>query len=85
MRLRIGSRNAAVLPVPVAAQPIRSSPFITNGMTALWIGVVAWKPRTRMPSISEVSRPSVSNATGLGSYSACVRVIGVGGSSPAPA
>ena len=43
MRLRIGSRNAAVLPVPVSAQPIRSSPFMTNGMTALWIGVVALK------------------------------------------
>jgi hypothetical protein len=41
MRLRIGSRKAAVLPVPVAAQPMRSSPFMMNGITALWIGVVA--------------------------------------------
>ena len=65
MRLRIGSRNAAVLPVPVSAQPIRSSPFMTIGMTALWIGVVASKPRTRMPSMSDGSRPSVSKATGL--------------------
>ena len=40
MRFRIGSRNAAVLPVPVSAQPIRSLPSMTIGMTALWIGVV---------------------------------------------
>ena len=38
---------------------------MTIGMTALWIGVVASKPRTRMPSSSDGSRPSVSNATGL--------------------
>ena len=74
MRFRIGSRNAAVLPVPVSAQPMRSSPLMTIGMTALWIGVVVENPRMRMPSRSEASRPSVSKSTGLGSYSACGRV-----------
>jgi hypothetical protein len=67
MRFRIGSRNAAVLPVPVSAQPIRSSPFMTIGMTALWMGVVTEKPRIRMPSRSEAPSPRVSNFTGLAS------------------
>ena len=39
------------------------------GMTALWMGVVIEKPRIRMPSMSEGLRPSVSNDTGLASYS----------------
>ena len=43
------------------------------------MGVVTEKPRMRMPSIRDGSRPSVSNVTGLGSYGACGRVIGVGG------
>ena len=47
---------------------------MTMGMTALWIGVVVEKPRMRMPSMSDGSRPSVSKATGRGSYSACGRV-----------
>ena len=38
---------------------------MTMGITALWIGVVVEKPRTRTPSISEDSRPSVSNGTGF--------------------
>jgi hypothetical protein len=46
-------------------------------MTALWMGVVLVKPRTRMPSISCESSPSVSNPTGRGSYSACF-LIGAG-------
>ncbi len=53
----IGSRNAAVLPVPVSAQPMMSSPLMTIGMTALWIGVVLENPRMRMPSMSEGSSP----------------------------
>jgi hypothetical protein len=31
-----------------------------NGITALWIGVVVWKPRMRIASISEDSSPSFS-------------------------
>jgi hypothetical protein len=35
MRFKIGSKNAAVLPVPVSAHPIKSLPSMTIGMTAL--------------------------------------------------
>jgi hypothetical protein len=52
---------------------------MTMGMTALWIGVVAENPRMRTPSISEDSRPSVSNGTGFGSYSAWGLVMVRGG------
>ena len=38
-RCRIGSRKAAVLPVPVEAQPIRSRPASTTGIASAWIGV----------------------------------------------
>ena len=38
-RLRIGSANAAVLPVPVCAMPTRSRPARTSGMASVWIGV----------------------------------------------
>ena len=38
------------------------------------MGVVDEKPRMRIPSSSEDSRPSVSNPTGRGSYEACGRV-----------
>ena len=35
---RIGSANAAVLPVPVCARPTTSRPAISGGMVAAWIG-----------------------------------------------
>ena len=38
-RSRIGSANAAVLPVPVCAQPSRSRPASTCGIAFTWIGV----------------------------------------------
>jgi hypothetical protein len=38
---------------------------MTMGMTALWMGVVDANPRIRIPSMSDGSRPSVSNATGF--------------------
>ena len=38
-RSRIGRTNAAVLPVPVCAMPMRSRPARTGGMAAVWIGV----------------------------------------------
>src|SRR6185503_956837 len=41
----MGSRNAAVLPVPVSAQPIRSSPRRTTGIACSWIGVGSVYPR----------------------------------------
>ena len=37
--VRIGSVNAAVLPVPVCAMPMRSLPARIGGMAADWIGV----------------------------------------------
>src|SRR3954469_18159647 len=43
-RSRIGSTNASVLPVPVAAQPITSLPSSAGGMACAWIGVGASKP-----------------------------------------
>ena len=38
-RCRIGSANAAVLPVPVWAMPSRSRPSSTCGIACAWIGV----------------------------------------------
>ena len=35
---RIGSANAAVLPVPVCARPTTSEPASSAGMVAAWIG-----------------------------------------------
>ena len=37
-RDRIGSANAAVLPVPVCARPTTSRPASSGGMVAAWIG-----------------------------------------------
>ena len=34
----MGSVNAAVLPVPVCAMPMRSCPAMIGGMAAVWIG-----------------------------------------------
>ena len=39
MRCRMGSVNAAVLPVPVWAPPMMSLPPMTSGMAWAWIGV----------------------------------------------
>ena len=39
MRWSIGSANAAVLPVPVAAWPIRSRPVSSAGIASAWMGV----------------------------------------------
>src|SRR5918995_1888950 len=74
-RLRIGSTNATVLPVPVSAQPITSCPVIAIGITALWIGVVISKPRTATPSSSDGSRLNELNGIGAGSYAACGRSV----------
>jgi hypothetical protein len=35
----IGNANAAVLPVPVCAKPIKSFPESTGGILWIWIGV----------------------------------------------
>ena len=40
----MGSAKAAVLPVPVAAQPMTSRPARANGIARTWIGVGVWYP-----------------------------------------
>ena len=45
-----GSKKAAVLPVPVCAQPIRSLLAIMIGMAASWIGVGFVKPMASNPA-----------------------------------
>lgn len=41
----IGSAKASVLPLPVFAQPIQSSPFRILGIQFCWIGVGHVKPK----------------------------------------
>jgi hypothetical protein len=43
---RIGRANAKVLPLPVLAHPIQSSPERMRGMQLIWIGVGCFKPET---------------------------------------
>ena len=45
-RLRIGSANAAVFPVPVAAWQSKSYPAIMAGIARCWMGVGASYPRS---------------------------------------
>ena len=54
-RCRIGTRNAAVLPVPVSAQAMTSRPASASGMTPLCTGRVSAQPRSRMPLSSRAS------------------------------
>jgi len=55
--------------VPVSAHAITSLPSSASGMTALWIGQVSLKPRSRTPSSSRRSRLSDVNGTGVVSQS----------------
>jgi hypothetical protein len=57
-RCRIGTRNAAVLPVPVSAQAITSAPDKAIGITPLWMERVSAQPRSRMPLSSRSSSDS---------------------------
>ena len=61
-RCRIGSRNAAVLPLPVAAHASRSRPSSAGGMASAWIGVGRTKPSSFRPIWSDLSSCSVVNA-----------------------
>src|SRR5512141_66368 len=47
--LRIGRRNAAVLPLPVDAQARRSFPCIAGGIASAWIGVGRRNPISLIP------------------------------------
>jgi hypothetical protein len=48
MRCRIGSRNAAVLPLPVAALARMSRPSRAGGIASDWIGVGRVNPSSRI-------------------------------------
>jgi hypothetical protein len=43
---RIGRANAKVLPLPVLAHPIQSSPARMRGMQLIWMGVGCFSPET---------------------------------------
>ncbi len=60
-------RNAAVLPVPVSAHAITSSPASASGMTPLCTERVSAQPRSLMPWSSRASSFRVSNPIGAGS------------------
>src|SRR5262249_17820237 len=53
----IGNRNAAVLPVPVAAQPIKSEPLKMTGIACRWIGVGSLNPRDAHLCAREACNP----------------------------
>ena len=72
-RSMIGSVNAAVLPVPVWARPMRSRPRRASGIASRWIGVgvvypasriaartLSWRPRASKPTVSSVA-PAVGS------------------------
>ena len=61
----IGRRNAAVLPLPVAAHASRSRPFRAWGMASDWIGVGWVKPRSSMPRTRFGCRSSVEKDKGI--------------------
>jgi hypothetical protein len=46
---RIGSRNAAVLPLPVVAEASTSRPASAGGIASVWIGVGRVKPSSFTP------------------------------------
>src|SRR5262249_5598537 len=50
-RCKIGSTNAAVLPVPVCASPNTSQPCSTGGMACCWMGVGIVYPSAWTPAI----------------------------------
>ena len=46
----MGRANAAVLPVPVWANPRTSRPFKANGIACCWMGVGLVKPTELTPA-----------------------------------
>ena len=67
---RIGSANAAVLPVPVWAPPSRSRPSRTAGWPAPGWGSGWCSPAFRARRIGSASRRSVKDVTVKGSFGA---------------
>src|SRR5690606_38432391 len=60
MRFRAGSMKAAVLPLPVCEETIRSWPSRALGMAAAWTEVGSVKPAFRTADNREGARPKVS-------------------------
>ena len=58
---RMGSTKAAVLPVPVCAEPMRSPPLRITGMACSWIGVGVVKPQASTACKRRSSRFRFSN------------------------
>src|SRR5580692_244553 len=58
---RIGSANAAVLPVPVCALPMTSRPDMIRGMALNWMGVGSVYPIAFTPSITAGDNPKLVN------------------------
>ncbi len=58
--LRIGNKNAAVLPVPVCAKPSTSRSSSTIGIACAWIGVGVSYPAARMPRMTRSSNENES-------------------------
>ncbi len=63
-RSTIGSANAAVFPVPVGAQPIRSFPSSTWGIASAWIGVGVVNCSRASVSSRWAESPSAANDGG---------------------
>ena len=57
-RCKMGIAKAAVLPVPVWAQPCKSLPFINIGIAFSWIGVGLMYP-SPLRSYKELPRPEI--------------------------
>src|SRR5438105_3416276 len=57
----MGSANAAVLPVPVAAWPRRSRPSMSGRIVCSWIGVGSSYPSAMSAATILASRPSAVN------------------------
>src|SRR3954464_8720687 len=60
MRCSIGSANAAVLPVPVAAWPSRSRPSSSSGIVSRCTGVGSSYPSAAVEATMAFERPSAA-------------------------
>ena len=78
-RCRIGSANAAVLPVPVAAWPSRSRPASSGGIASRWIGVGSSYPRCVRAASSSSRRPRSAKVVGTASSSSAKAALTLAG------
>ena len=64
-RCRMGNAKAAVLPVPVCAEPITSRPARICGIACAWIGVGRSYPFSATAKAMFALRPSWVNAVAM--------------------